>query len=80
MSRSKFTENFIKGREIMDMDDDKALLTVLSGLAMHAVIGRGNARPDPENVAQESLDYAIELLNALENHFESLSEDHGSLR
>lgn len=54
------------------MDDEKALLTALSGLAMHAIIGRSKTKPDPETVAHDSLSHAIELFNALENHFEDL--------
>ena len=54
------------------MDDERALLTALSGLAMHAIIGRSKTKPDPETVAHDSLSYAIELFNALDNHFEDL--------
>lgn len=57
------------------MDDERALLTALSGLAMHAIIGRSKTKPDPETVAHDSLSYAIELFNALENHFEDVETE-----
>jgi hypothetical protein len=49
-------------------DEDKALITILSGLAMHALITRHGSKLDPDVVAIESVDYAGELLQHVEDY------------
>ena len=53
-------------------DEDKALITILSGMAMHALITRHGSKLDPDVVAIESVDYAGELLQHVEEY---LSDD-----
>ncbi len=54
-------------------DEDKALMTILSGMAMHALITRHGSKLDPDVVAIESVDYAGELLQHVEEY---LSDDN----
>ena len=50
-------------------DEDKALMTLLSGMAMHALLTRHGAKLDPDVVAIESVDYAEgELLQHVEDY------------
>ena len=54
-------------------DEDKALMTLLSGMAMHALLTRHGAKLVPDVVAIESVDYAGELLQRVEDY---LNDDH----
>ncbi len=48
--------------------EQKALMTLLSGMAMHALLTRHGSKLDPDVVAIESVDYAGELLQHVEDY------------
>lgn len=48
------------------MSDDKAVITLLSGLAMHALLTRHGTQYEPDVVAIDAVAYAEELLQHIE--------------
>jgi len=53
------------------MDDEvKAMLTMYSGLAMHALIINRNLDSDPQDLAERSVRIAEDLVSELEASFE----------
>jgi hypothetical protein len=52
--------------------EQTALMCLLGGMAMHALLTRHGSKLDPEVVAVESVEYAGELLDRIEDYLREL--------